>query len=865
MLKHRLNLQHPGENVFCSMLKLKQKAIGIVEHAEPNLSVIGLFGTLGYPVYYLLWSYLYPQPYENLALRLLCAFICLPWVLHRELPKRLKEFFPVYFFLSLFIVMPYFFSFMMLKNEWSMIWVMSFMAGTFLLTLFIFDWMIIIAMTAGGFMAAYATVHFLDGRVSFAYFVPEYIPIFLFSIAGGIIANHNRQLAHQSKISLLRSLSGSIAHEMRNPLSSITNAMSTVQAIIPDKPETHERHTTFDLSYSGLINIHEVIDESLATIKRGNKIIDSLLATLQDGAMDINTFKRLSSKNTIQNAISSYGYHDINDRKLVQENSSVSFDFFGDKDIFIYVLFNLLKNALHYRNKPGFNIIVTSEKGHQFNTIRVRDNGPGVPAGKREKIFDRFYTYGKSGGNGLGLSFCRRVIESFGGTITCDSQEGHWTEFIIRLPVYTSKTVEELKKDILKQKKILIVDDQISNRMLLQKYTSEWNCQSDQAENGQQALEMLSKKRYDLVFMDFEMPALDGDLAVKRLRSALNIEPSLAPHYMQVPVIGITALTLADALPRATRCGMNDVLSKPVRRADIKKVFERHFFSEATQATMEQEECLSGCRILLVDDNETSRKFMSMILEHYGCLTGQAENGEVALERLELQDYDLIIMDMEMPVMNGLQAAREIRKGDRFRRFRKFDTIPIIAITGNTDTENIARSKAAGMNHHIGKPVFRDELISVITAWLTSRNDPDSLGQNEIRKVPEEKNFWETIAGEKILDRSIISSLIETGGNELVTSILRLYINDTQEILERLGSAVSSGDIKSVDMLIHTLKGSSGSCGANRLYILTRYINESTRKGRWPGNDRWLAVLWQTFNDTSGAIKTMLENNVIDG
>jgi len=316
---------------------------------------------------------------------------------------------------------------------------------------------------------------------------------------------------------------------------------------------------------------------------------------------------------------------------------------------------------------------------------------------------------------------------------------------------------------------------------------------------------------------------------------------------------------------RAAKCGMNEILSKPVRRPDIVGVFERYFFSETSTISSELEDAICGSRILLVDDNETSRKFMSMILEHYGCLTGQAENGEIALERLELQDYDLIIMDMEMPVMNGLEAAREIRKGERFRRFRKFDTIPIIAITGNTDTENIARSKAAGMNHHIGKPVFRDELISVITAWLTCRIEPDSLRQNGVRREPEEKNFWETIAGEKILDRSIISSLMETGGNELVTSILRLYIDDTKEILERLGSAVPSDDIKSVDMLIHTLKGSSGSCGANRLYMLTRYINEFTRKGRWPDNDRWLAVLWQTFNDTSGAITTMLENNVIDG
>lgn len=847
------------------MQKLKQKAIDIVEHAEPNMGIIGLFGILGYPVYYLIWTYIFPQPYENLSFRILCAFISLPWVLYRQLPKQWKKLFPVYFFLSLFIVMPFFFSFMMLKNEWSLVWAMSFMAGTFLLTLFIFDWMIIFIMTLSGFLAAYAAVLFLDGAVSYAYFTPEYIPIFLFSISGGIIANHRRQLAHQSRVSLLQSLSGSIAHEMRNPLSSITNAMSSLQAILPNKPHSSDSEGRVDLSCSGLINIHDVIEESTATIRRGNKIIDSILASLQDGSVDINNFKRHSAKTIIHTAINSYGYGSAEDKALVTDKASDNFDFFGDKDLFVYVLFNLMRNALYYKSRPGFSIEIATECGSTCNFVKVRDYGPGIPATKRARIFDRFYTYGKSGGNGLGLSFCKRVLQAFGGDISCDSEEGRWTEFTIRLPAYHSKPVIDLKKEIMKSKRILMADDQVSNRLLLAKYVSEWQCPFDEAENGKQALEMAALRRYDLIFMDFEMPELNGDCAITRLRSAKNIEPSIAMHYLQAPVIGITALPQSEARMRAAKCGMNEILSKPIRRPDIVGVFERYFFSETSTISSEQEDTICGSRILLVDDNETSRKFMSMILEHYGCLTGQAENGEVALERLELQDYDLIIMDMEMPVMNGLQTAREIRKGDRFTRFRKFDTIPIIAITGNTDTENIARSKAAGMNHHIGKPVFRDELISVITSWLTCRIEPDSLRQNGVRKAPEEKNFWETIAGEKILDRSIISSLMETGGNELVTSILRLYIDDTKEILERLGSAVSSGDIKSVDMLIHTLKGSSGSCGANRLYILTRYINESTRKGRWPDNDRWLAVLWQTFNDTSGAISTMLENKVIDG
>jgi len=842
------------------MQKLKQKVADIIEHAEPNLSLIGLFGTLGYPVYYLIWTYLYPQPYENLGFRIFCACLSMPWLLYRELPKRLKELFPVYFFLSLFIVMPYFFSFMMLKNEWSLVWAMSFMAGTFLLTLIIFDWVIILTMTGAGFMAAFATVFLLDGSVSFAYFVPEYIPIFLFSIAGGIIANHKRQLAHQSRISLMRSLSGSIAHEMRNPLSSITNAISTVQSIIPDKPASSREKEKFDLSYSGLINIHEVIDESLLTIKRGNKIIDSLLATLQDGVMDINNFRKLSAKQIIQTAVATYGYNDINDRTFIVENTDETFDFLGDKDLFIYVLFNLIKNALHYKSRPDFRIEIATKRDSLYNRIRVRDNGPGISPGKREIIFERFYTFGKSGGNGLGLSFCRRVIESFGGSIVCNSEEGHWTEFVISLPAYASKPARDLKKEILKQKKILIVDDQISNRLLLARYASEWDCPSDLAENGAQALEMISKTRYDLILMDFEMPSLDGDHAVARLRAALNIEPSLAPHYMQVPVVGITALPPCDALPRAARCGMNEVISKPVKKRDINRLFEQHFFSETSSATTDRNTILMGSRILLVDDNETSRKFMSMIMQRYGCAIGQAENGKVALDLLEKEDYDLILMDMEMPVMNGVETAMAIRKGDCFRRFGNFRSVPIIALTGNTGKESIEQVKKAGMNQHLGKPVFRDDLVAAATMWIKNTANAEENGHPAHIDAPSlSENFREAVEREKILDHSIISSLKEIGGDELLVSLIGAYRSDSEKIVEELDRALETGDIRQFDQLMHTLKGSSGSIGANRLFVLSRHLNEFSHRGEWPEAADWQSVLKNTFGITIDAMDAMLK------
>lgn len=833
------------------MRTLKHKLNTIVEHAEPNLPMIGMLGSIGYPLFYMVWRYLIPQPYENLSLRLAEAVISLPWLFYPQLPKKAKDMFPYYFFVVVLILMPFFFHFMMLKNEWSVVWVMSSMACLFLLILIVNDWVFVCGYTFAGFVLAYAVVYATDGYVSYTYFRVEYIPVYLFVLVGGLIGNHKRQVAHQTKLLLMRSLSGSIAHEMRNPLSAITNAMGTLQSIIPEKPDNSDEQEKFELSNSSLFGIHDVIDASLSTIKRGNKIIDSVLVTLQDDLMDISNFKKVSVKSSIRAAIGNYGYNDPREKSLIIEKTEESFDFFGDKDLFIYVLFNLIKNALHYQDKPGFKIEISTETGSSVNYVRVRDTGPGIPHGRRKLIFERFYTFGKSGGNGLGLSFCRRVIESFGGAITCESEEGSWTEFIISLPGYTSKTATDLKREILKNKRVLIVDDQISNRLLLMKFISELGCANDQADNGKQALNLFSKNCYDLVFMDFEMPFLTGDRAVTMMREDLSINPKHPRKCVDVPVVGITALPLAEALPRAAVCGMNEVISKPMKRKDIGRVIERYFFSETPSISSDFEEMLSNARILLVDDNETSRKFMSMILAHYGCLIGQAENGKKAIELLDEQDFNLILMDMEMPVMNGVETTRAIRNGAAFSRFTNHRSIPIIALTGNTDPKSISEVKEAGMNHFLSKPIFRDELISTIAIWLKNEHDVTNIPEiHQENAMMSSESAWAAIRNENILDRSIISSLMEISDRELFGSLLEVFFKDAEILIGELERSASIGDIGLFSEFSHTLKGSSASIGANRLYVLSTHLNNLSRREEWPDHVDWLGILKQTFSKT---------------
>ena len=206
-----------------------------------------------------------------------------------------------------------------------------------------------------------------------------------------------------------------------------------------------------------------------------------------------------------------------------------------------------------------------------------------------------------------------------------------------------------------------------------------------------------------------------------------------------------------------------------------------------------------------------------MVLKHYGCNIEQAINGREAINALEKDDFDLILMDVEMPVMNGIEAAKAIRSGKDFTRFCAFNTIPIIGLTGNTDEQSSLELQEAGMNYHLGKPVFKDELVSAIAVMLKNHTYRNKTMNSQNPYVPEqnEAKFWESIAHEKVLDLSTINSLKEIGGEELIASLFETFITDTDKLIDELTDADVRKDMKQYDQILHTLKGFLKPCFLN--------------------------------------------------
>jgi len=399
--------------------KLHQKLINITKYAELNLSFMGLIGTISYPLYYYIWTVIYPQNYENLYLRIFCsALVAVWWLFYSDLNSKLKKYFPLYFAVSCFICMPYFFSFMLIKNSFSDVWSMSLIAEIFILTLLIYDFALICLMSIAGFALACLTVFILDGSIPLDQLKHEYIPIFLFSLVAGITCNYRNELKRQEKEIVLKSLSGSIAHEMRQPL----NAMSMIFDQFKEYSQKANKEDRDDMNFLTTL--------AQTAIIRSNQLISMILNQISDKQPDPESFVNLKASEAVKKAVAEYGYSDEKEREVININIKKDFNFNADETLFIYIIFNLIKNSLFYlKSKTNPKITINIEN----NTIYFKDNGLGIPQNRLKTIFKSFATTAKTG-TGLGLSFCKKTMFAFNGDIKCDSKEDRWTEFALSFP-----------------------------------------------------------------------------------------------------------------------------------------------------------------------------------------------------------------------------------------------------------------------------------------------------------------------------------------------------------------------------------------------------------------------------------------------
>ncbi|MCW7948681.1 hybrid sensor histidine kinase/response regulator [Vibrio parahaemolyticus] len=676
----------------------------VYEYAEPNLTLVGWMGFIGFPLYYFVWDFMFPQSYENLPLRLFCSALFFGIIFRNRLSSSWRKYVHVYYQITITTCLPFFFFYMLLMNDWSNVWVMSFMSAIFLHILLVHVTRVMFAQTFAGiglatFFAWIAKGFHLDITMDWTH-----VPIFLFIYVFGNMFYFRNQIEHEAKVSLAKSFGAGIAHEMRNPLSGLCTSIDVIQSVLPNNKAMGEKDQ-YVMSGQDVTLLREVSEDAMNIIHSGNETIDLLLTSIDENRVSRSSFKRYSAQSVVEKAIESFSYKRSTDRFAISFDARSEFDFLGSDTLLKYVMYNLFKNAFHHRSSDEFHIHVSMQSNDTVNQIVVTDNGSGIAPDVIRHIFQDFYTTGKSGSYGLGLPFCKKVMRSFGGNIKCISQPGEWSQFTLTFPPITSDTVTEIKDELTKMKSILLVSNQ---DIIVQKMADISRFMGFDV-TVLDVKSVFKKKEYefefDLIFVDVEsLDVLENQL--DRIESLLSFTEARVVYLFEHKPAQRAKKVGHDPIWVETQAWLLNT------KATIERLLYDSTYISSTLPSAPLDKSIKRT-IMVVDDNESLRKFTAMLLEKQGFEVVQKEDGQQALDTLEKENIDLILMDIEMPIMDGVEASRRIRNSEK-----PYASVPIIAHTGDSSPVTLDKIGSSGMSDFIVKPADKNRLFDKIANWI---------------------------------------------------------------------------------------------------------------------------------------------------
>ena len=553
-------------------------------HHESNPSLLHWIGLIGFVA---LSAFLLvrltgklPPRWNDLPFRIPGIFFCLLLVLGRWWPKPLVRFYLPYSYFTAFYCLAFFLPLTLLENGGAPNTVANMMLGAGLVVL-VTDWRNTFVMILGGYLAA-AGVFFVDHPASAfpVEFIYWWVPLCMVMVAGGTASKYVERRAELERLRhLYAGLAGSIAHEVRNPMAQVQHALEGAQAIVTaaraSEPPSLDRRQADALA--------RTLASGAYAVGRGLQAVTLTLQQVSGRPLNSATFTRLSAADCVEKAVSEFAFENAGQRESVSVHVEGDFMFHGEETACVLVLFNLLRNALYYLPlHPRARITITVQDA-PVSRIVVHDTGPGVPPARVAELFEEFYSFGKAEGTGLGLAFCARVMKAFGGEITCRSQVGEFTEFVLVFPPAPARTAlaaavdavapDGKASDDFAGRAALVVDDSDFNRSVLKARLRDLGMVVQEARHGQEALQMLDAgARPQVILMDMQMPGISGIETTRALRA----RP--AP-LNSIPVIAVSANDLPRFRDTAMQAGVDAYLAKPLQsqllRQELSRVFAR--------------------------------------------------------------------------------------------------------------------------------------------------------------------------------------------------------------------------------------------------------------------------------------------------
>ena len=534
----------------------------------------------------------------------------------------------------------------------------------------------------------------------------------------------------------------------------------------------------------------------------------------------------------------------------------------GDPGRLNQILINLMGNAIKftYQGEVAVDIQLESESEYEIHLhFLIKDTGIGIPKDKQQKIFDAFEqadgsTTRKFGGTGLGLAVSAQLVQMMGGQIWLESEVGTGSTFhfttklgLSRRPLPLSATVDFSEfKDL----PVLIVDDNAMNRFVIKEILTYWGMRPVAVESATEALKTMRNAQelgqpFSLVLIDYLMPDINGFELAERI----NQDHSLS---------GVTMIMLTSAGQRgdARRCmnvGIAAYCLKPIKQSELFAVIstalnkssegERRPSLVTRHSVREVKKCLS---VLLAEDNAINQKLATRILQKMGHTVTIAENGKEALHILKNTHFDIILMDVQMPEMDGFEVTRFIREKERIIGGH----ISILAMTAHAMSGDREKCLAAGMDGYVSKPINTQELVENIEKLVDKREvdseAPSAAGQ-----------------GGDIIDKAQL--LARVGGDlNLLRELVDLFLDTGTQMLSQVEQSVGQGDAGAIERAAHTMKGVVGNFAANRAFEAALKLETMGREGSLKHADRAFRDLEREINLFTDVLVSLKKNNFQD-